>query len=217
MVAEMKLYEPTAVVAVGDDNVIDAVKAAYFKYQTGEDLLQYPGTDIYSEKNPDKKLKKIVAFPVAIGTASEVTPYAVIKDKESGIRHCISERQLLPEYSFIHSNLAMASVDQSRSGLCLALANAIEGYLNLEDPDNECGKWAKTALQVLLTNIPNLENENRDIDINEVLAGSAILGGIVSFHQKTVLSQFCRLPCRFLYWMPAIQLPAFCHTTGNSF
>ena len=48
-----------------------------------------------------------IAIPTSSGTGSEVTPFAVITDQDSGIKYPLADYELLPKMAIIDADMMM--------------------------------------------------------------------------------------------------------------
>lgn len=90
-----------------------------------------------------------VAIPTSSGTGSEVTPFAIITDAETGVKWPIADYELLP-------NMAIVDVDNmmtqpkgltSASGIDV-MTHAIEAYVSIMATDYTDGLALKAAKAV---------------------------------------------------------------------
>ena len=90
-----------------------------------------------------------VAIPTSSGTGSEVTPFAIITDAETGVKSPIADYELLP-------NMAIVDVDNmmtqpkgltSASGIDV-MTHAIEAYVSIMATDYTDGLALKAAKAV---------------------------------------------------------------------
>src|SRR5208283_1477592 len=92
-VEALNSYKADQIVALGGGSVIDAAKIMKLKYESPEaDLeeLAAPFLDIRKRvvQYPTEKVNhsRLIAISTTSGTGSEVTPFAVMTDKERGIK-----------------------------------------------------------------------------------------------------------------------------------
>ena len=80
--ADIIARQPDYIIALGGGSAIDAAKGMIY-------FLRVSKKDI--------KVPKFIAIPTTSGTGSEVTSYAVISDKQRGVKIPISDNSLVPE------------------------------------------------------------------------------------------------------------------------
>lgn len=99
----MKLFEPDCIIAVGGGSAMDAGKIMWVMYEHPEvDFMDMAmrfmdiRKRIYTFPKMGEKAY-FIAIPTSSGTGSEVTPFAVITDEESGIKYPLADYELLPK------------------------------------------------------------------------------------------------------------------------
>ena len=95
-----------------------------------------------------------IAVPTSSGTGSEVTPFAVITDQDSGIKYPLADYELLPKMAIIDADMMM---DQPKgltaaSGID-ALTHALEAYASIMATDYTDGLALK-AMKNIFTYLP---------------------------------------------------------------
>ena len=124
MKADMDKYEYDRIIAFGGGTIVDCCKVL---------ACEIPDkvADLYTDKYPCKKIKKLIAVPTTCGTGSEVTNVAVASLPKLGLKKGIAtpdtyadEAVLIPEslQGLPDKVFATSSVD--------ALIHAVEGYLS---------------------------------------------------------------------------------------
>ncbi len=194
MLEKLKEFQPEMVVAMGGGSIMDASKAAYQLYQVNGDLNDWFGVNLFSTKNPDKKLKRLVCFPTTAGTGSEVTPYANIVDYKIGVKKLLVETRSIPEYAFVCPELTMSAPESVvRATACDALAHLIEGFLNVgQDSNNPAANtWALKGIELIVKYLPLRLKNPTDTEAAEALAAAATLGGMVIRYKSTGLPHLC--------------------------
>jgi 4-hydroxybutyrate dehydrogenase len=124
MKADMDKYEYDRIIAFGGGTIVDCCKVL---------ACEIPDkvADLYTDKYPCKKIKKLIAVPTTCGTGSEVTNVAVASLPKLGLKKGIAtpdtfadEAVLIPEslQGLPDKVFATSSVD--------ALIHAVEAYLS---------------------------------------------------------------------------------------
>lgn len=136
--AAMKLFEPDVIIAVGGGSAMDAAKIMWVLYE-------HPEADFFDMAMRFMDIRKriytfpkmgekayFVAIPTSSGTGSEVTPFAVITDEESGQKYPLADYELLPKMAIIDADMMMNQPKglTSASGID-ALTHALEAYASI--------------------------------------------------------------------------------------
>ncbi|HFL3205748.1 TPA: iron-containing alcohol dehydrogenase, partial [Clostridioides difficile] len=73
-----------------------------------------------------------VAIPTSAGTGSEVTPFAVITDQDTGVKYPLADYELMPNMAIVDADMMMNMPKglTSASGID-ALTHALEAYVSM--------------------------------------------------------------------------------------
>lgn len=114
-VEALNLYRVDQIIALGGGSVIDAAKIMKLKYESPEaDLeeLAAPFMDIRKRvvEYPTEKINRarLVAISTTSGTGSEVTPFAVMTDKERGRKVTLVDYSLTPDVAIVDPQFVMS-------------------------------------------------------------------------------------------------------------
>lgn len=130
-------YEPDVIIALGGGSPMDAAKIMWLMYEQPDTVFENISTrfmDIRKRICSIPELGKkatMVCIPTTSGTGSEVTPFAIITDDESGVKYAIADYALTPNMAIIDPNF----VDNMPKGLTSAsgidaLVHSIEAYVS---------------------------------------------------------------------------------------
>jgi acetaldehyde dehydrogenase/alcohol dehydrogenase len=107
-VEALNLSRADQIIALGGGSVIDAAKIIKLKYESPEaDLeeLAAPFLDIRKRvvEYPAQKTNRVrlIAISTTSGTGSEVTPFAVLRDKERGRKVTLADYSLTPDVAIV--------------------------------------------------------------------------------------------------------------------
>ena len=113
--AQMALFEPDVIIAVGGGSAMDAGKIMWMMYEHPECNFEDMAMDfmdirkrIFTFPEMGKKAY-FVAVPTSSGTGSEVTPFAIITDKDTGIKWPLADYALLPNMAIVDVDNAMTA------------------------------------------------------------------------------------------------------------
>lgn len=114
-VEALNFYKADQIVALGGGSVIDAAKIMKLKYESpNADLeeLSAPFMDIRKRvaEYPTEKANRarLIAVPTTSGTGSEVTPFAVLSDKEQGRKVTLVDYSLTPDVAIVDPQFVMS-------------------------------------------------------------------------------------------------------------
>jgi acetaldehyde dehydrogenase/alcohol dehydrogenase len=114
-VEALNFYKADQIIALGGGSVIDAAKIMKLKYESPEaDLeeLAAPFMDIRKRvvEYPTEKIHRarLIAIPTTSGTGSEVTPFAVLSDKEAGRKVTLADYSLTPDVAIVDPQFVMS-------------------------------------------------------------------------------------------------------------
>jgi acetaldehyde dehydrogenase/alcohol dehydrogenase len=114
-VEALNLHQADQIIALGGGSVIDAAKIMKLKYESPEaDLeeLAAPFLDIRKRviQYPARKADavRLIAISTTSGTGSEVTPFAVLIDKERGRKVTLADYSLSPDVAIVDPQFVMS-------------------------------------------------------------------------------------------------------------
>jgi acetaldehyde dehydrogenase / alcohol dehydrogenase len=114
-VEDLKFYKADQIIALGGGSVIDAAKIMKLKYESPDaDLeeLAAPFLDLRKRvvQYPTEKINRarLVAISTTSGTGSEVTPFAVLTDKERGRKVTLADYSLTPDVAIVDPQFVMS-------------------------------------------------------------------------------------------------------------
>ena len=114
-VEELNFYKADQIIALGGGSVIDAAKIMKLKYESPEaDLeeLAAPFLDLRKRvvQFPTEKVNqaRLIAISTTSGTGSEVTPFAVLTDKERGRKVTLADYSLTPDVAIVDPQFVMS-------------------------------------------------------------------------------------------------------------
>jgi acetaldehyde dehydrogenase/alcohol dehydrogenase len=114
-VEALNFYKADQIIALGGGSVIDAAKIMKLKYESPEANLAElaaPFLDLRKRvvQYPTEKINRarLIAIPTTSGTGSEVTPFAVLTDKERGRKVTLADYSLTPDVAIVDPQFVMS-------------------------------------------------------------------------------------------------------------
>lgn len=181
----MSAFEPDCIIAIGGGSAMDAAKIMWVMYEHPEvDFLNMAmrfmdiRKRIYEFPKMGEKAY-FIAIPTSSGTGSEVTPFAVITDEQTGSKYPLADYELLPNMAIIDADLMMSQPKglTAASGID-ALTHALEAYASILATDYTDGLALK-ALKNIFTFLPRAYNQGEtDIEARVKMTDASTLAGM---------------------------------------
>lgn len=157
---QMRSFKPDVIIAVGGGSAMDAAKIMWVLYEHPEvDFMDMAMVfmDIRKRVYTFPKMGEkayFIAVPTTAGTGSEVTPFAVITDEESGVKYPLADYELLPNMAIVDPNLMMEAPPglTSASGID-AVSHALEAIASVMATDYT-DSLAMRALRMIFRYLP---------------------------------------------------------------
>jgi len=151
----MAAFEPDVILAFGGGSAMDAAKIMWVLYEHPEVDFQDMAMrfmDIRKRVYTFPKMGEkayFVAIPTSSGTGSEVTPFAVITDQETGVKYPLADYELLPKMAIVDVDNMMSQPKglTSASGIDV-LTHALEAYASVMATDYTDGMALKAMKNV---------------------------------------------------------------------
>ncbi|NMB33521.1 MAG: bifunctional acetaldehyde-CoA/alcohol dehydrogenase [Clostridium sp.] len=182
---EMAAFQPDTIIAVGGGSPMDAAKIMWVMYEHPEaDFMDMAMrfADIRKRVYTFPKMGEkayFIAIPTTAGTGSEVTPFAVITDEESGVKYPLADYELMPNMAIIDANMMMTAPQNltSASGID-ALTHALEAYASMLATDYTDG-LALRSIKMIFEYLPGAYDKGeRDPQAREKMADAATMAGM---------------------------------------
>jgi Alcohol dehydrogenase, class IV len=183
--AEMLSFNPDTIIAVGGGSAMDAAKIMWVMYEHPEvrfEDLAMRFMDIrkrvYSFPKMGQKAM-MISVATSAGTGSEVTPFAVITDEQTGAKYPLADYELTPNMAIVDAELMMGMPRglTSASGID-ALTHAIEAYVSIMASEFTNG-LALEAMKLIFKYLPTAYNEGTtNIEAREKMAHASTIAGM---------------------------------------
>ncbi|QBY03227.1 bifunctional acetaldehyde-CoA/alcohol dehydrogenase [Thalassotalea sp. HSM 43] len=181
----MTSFQPDVIIALGGGSPMDAAKIMWVMYEhpdTAFEELAMRFMDIRKRiyKFPKMGAKaELVCITTTSGTGSEVTPFAVVTDDETGAKYPLADYELTPNMAIVDANLVMNMPKSLTAfGGYDAITHALEAYVSVLANEYSDGQ-ALQALRLLKDYLPSAyQNGANDPTAREKVHNAATIAGI---------------------------------------
>ena len=184
-VAQINAFQPDCIIAVGGGSAMDAAKIMWVLYEHPEEDfydLAMRFMDIRKRVYTFPKMGEkayFIAIPTSAGTGSEVTPFAVITDENTGTKYPLADYQLMPNMAIVDADFHMTAPKglTAASGID-AVTHALEAYASMMATEFTDG-LAIEALKNIFEYLPRAyDNGPNDPVAREKMANAATMAGM---------------------------------------
>ena len=183
--AEMAAFNPDVIISLGGGSAMDAAKIMWVMYEHPEvnfHDLAMTFMDIRKRiyKFPTMGQKAMmVSIATSAGTGSEVTPFAVITDEQTGVKYPLADYELTPDMAIVDAELMMTSPKglTACAGIDV-LVHAVEAYVSIMASEYTNG-LALEAIRLVFKYLPDAYNEGTtNIKAREKMAHASCMAGM---------------------------------------
>ena len=183
--AMMRSFEPDVIIAIGGGSAMDAAKIMWVLYEHPDANfadMAMTFSDIRKRVYGFPKMGTkayFVAIPTSAGTGSEVTPFAVITDGDTGVKYPLADYELLPNMAIVDADLHMSAPKglTAASGID-AITHNLEAYASMLATDFTDGLVLQ-SLKTIFEYLPRAyENGQTDVEAREKMAHAATIAGM---------------------------------------
>ena len=184
-VEQIKAFQPDVIIALGGGSAMDAGKIMWLMYEHPECRFEDLAMDFMDIRKRVYTFPKMgekamfVAVPTSSGTGSEVTPFAIITDAETGTKWPIADYELMPNMAIIDTDYMMTQPKglTSASGID-ALTHSLEAYVSIMATDFSDGMALK-AVKNIFEYLPRCyDNGPNDPEAREKMANASTMAGM---------------------------------------
>ena len=182
--AAMRAFEPDCIIALGGGSAMDAAKVMWVLYENPDadfDDMAMDFMDIRKRIYTFPKMGKkayFVAIPTSSGTGSEVTPFAIITDKETGIKWPLADYELMPNMAIVDTDNMMSAPKglTCASGIDV-MTHAIEAYVSVMASDYT-DSLALKAIKLVFDYLPRAYKDGNDVEARDHMANASCMAGM---------------------------------------
>ena len=181
----MKSFQPDVIIAVGGGSAMDAAKIMWVLYEHPEVNFADMAMDFMDIRKRVYNFPKMgekayfVAVPTSAGTGSEVTPFAIITDQDTGIKYPITDYELMPDMAIVDADMMMdAPKGLTASSGIDAVSHNLEALASVMATNFTDG-LAIESLKMIFEYLPRAYNDGpNDPEAREQMAHAATMAGM---------------------------------------
>lgn len=184
----VRSLKPNIIISVGGGSVLDMGKTASVMATNPGDPLEYFGAPLMpAKRSPERWGIPKILIPTTAGTASEMTQFAVIIDKDRRTKKVLSSHYAMADLALVDPSLTVSMPPRLTAGCGMdALSHAIEGYMSL---------WSSPLTDAISLEVSRLIFENlriayfngRDMRARYHMSLAASMAGIPLANARVVL------------------------------
>ena len=180
----LRAFQPDTIIAIGGGSAKDAGKIMWSMYENPDEDFSDMSMDfmdirkrVYTFPKMGKKAF-FVAIPTSSGTGSEVTPFAIITDAETGIKWPITDYELMPNMAIVDTDNMMTQPKglTAASGVDV-LTHCLEAYVSMMASDFT-DSFALRGMKLVFQYLPRAYDDGSDVEARDHMANASCLGGL---------------------------------------
>ena len=180
----MTAFEPDVIIALGGGSAMDAGKIMWVLYENPDAPFDEMAMDFMDIRKRIYEYPKMgrkayfVAIPTSSGTGSEVTPFAIITDKETGIKWPLADYELMPNMAIVDTDNMMSAPKSltCASGIDV-MTHAIESYVSIMASDFTEPLSLK-AIKLVFDYLPRAYKDGNDVEARDHMANASCIAGM---------------------------------------
>ncbi|MDU4970862.1 MAG: iron-containing alcohol dehydrogenase, partial [Atopobium minutum] len=180
----LKAFVPDCIIAIGGGSAMDAGKIMWSMYENPEEKFEDMSMDFMDIRKRVYQFPKMgkkaffVAIPTSSGTGSEVTPFAIITDAETGVKWPITDYELMPNMAIVDTDNMMSQPKglTAASGVDV-LTHCLESFVSVMASDYTDG-MALRGMKLVFEYLPRAYDNPNDVEARDHMANASCLGGL---------------------------------------
>ena len=181
----MRAFNPDVIIAIGGGSAMDAAKIMWVLYEHPEVDFADMAMDFMDIRKRVYNFPKMgekayfIAVPTSAGTGSEVTPFAIITDQDTGIKYPITDYELMPNMAIVDADMMMnAPKGLTASSGIDAVSHNLEALASVMATNFTDG-LAIESLKMIFEYLPRAyKNGANDPEAREQMAHAATMAGM---------------------------------------
>ncbi|SDZ05304.1 iron-containing alcohol dehydrogenase [Tindallia californiensis] len=171
----MEAFEPDWIIAIGGGSALDAAKIMWVYYEQPETKFQ----DLIEGKFPTLRQKaRLVTIPSTSGTASEITAFSVITDRENHIKYPLVSYQMTPDIAILDADLPakMPPHITANTGMDV-MAHAVEAIAST-NTSSYTDALATEAIRLVFQHLPTAYKDGHNMEARDAMHNASAIAGM---------------------------------------
>jgi len=184
-VQALRLQQADQIIALGGGSVIDAAKIMKLKYGSPDaDLMELAAPFLDVRKRvmrypvANGQLVRLIAVSTTSGTGSEVTPFAVLIDRERGRKVTLVDYSLTPDVAIVDPQFVMSMPKRLTADTGIdCLTHALEAGVSIHgSPFTDSN--AMQAIRMVFRYLPTAFEQPQDEEARSMMHNAAAIAGL---------------------------------------
>lgn len=186
------------IVAVGGGSVIDYGKAISTLSKVSGELPDF----FYRKSKLNGDKVRLIAVPTTFGTASEITPYAVMTDEQKRTKTILDDERVFPNFAFIDPGFTLTMPKPLVAASCAdLLAHALEAYWSVSATElTDC--FAVEAIKLFLKYYKQTYQDPGNPEFREKISLASLYAGLAFSNTKTTACHSVSYPMTAIFKIP---------------
>lgn len=185
-----KEINPGLIIGIGGGSVLDSIKPVATLFDKSIDISEVMNRKI----TPSNREVPIIAIPTTSGTGSEVTPFSVITNEDTGVKQSIGPVAYFPDIALVDSRLNLTVPEKTKLDVGLdTMAHALEA-LWAKKSQYMSDTLAWKALRIALENIEKHIDEPENLEASQNMSIASNMAGVAFSNTFTAVCHGLSFP-----------------------